>query len=105
MSAKNKNASNDFLDFILAQLAYLPKVRAQAMFGGFGLYSNEFFFAIVHKERFYIKVNADTLSQLKALDMQPFRPSPKQTLKSFYEVPLDILESQQALMQLVPGTV
>lgn len=104
MSAKNKNSANAFLEFVLDQLSFLPGVRAQSMFGGFGLYSNELFFGIVHKDRLYIKGSAHTMSQLKAMGMKPFRPNAKQTLKSFYEVPLDVLESQMALMQLLPGT-
>lgn len=103
MSATNKKTTPEFLDFILAQLAFLPSVRAQAMFGGFGLYSDEIFFAIVYRDRFYLKVNEHSLPQLKALGMKPFRPSAKTTLKSFYEVPLDILESHQAFRTLVSG--
>jgi TfoX/Sxy family transcriptional regulator of competence genes len=29
--------------------------------------------------------------------MQPFRPNPRQTLKSYYEVPVDVLEDHEQL--------
>jgi DNA transformation protein and related proteins len=29
--------------------------------------------------------------------MKPFRPNPKQTLKTYYEVPADILEDRELL--------
>lgn len=31
--------------------------------------------------------------------MKPFRPNVKQTLKSFYEVPVDVLEDAEILTQ------
>ncbi len=103
MSATNRKTTPEFLEFILAQLAYLPMLRAQAMFGGFGLYCDEVFFGIVHRDRFYMKVNEHTLPQLKAMGMKAFRPSAKTTLTSFYEVPLDVLESGETLRALVSG--
>jgi DNA transformation protein len=31
--------------------------------------------------------------------MKPFRPNAKQTLKSFFEVPIDVIEDAEALTQ------
>ncbi len=31
--------------------------------------------------------------------MKPFRPNAKQTLKSFYEVPIDVIEDAEVLAQ------
>lgn len=91
--------SDGFKDFILDQLTDLRGVTARAMFGGYGLYQNTSFFGIIHKGRLYFKVTETTLPRYKEQGMKPFRPNAKQTLKSFYEVPLDVLEDAEALTQ------
>lgn len=93
MSAKN----DGFKDFILDQLTKLDGVAVRAMFGGYGLYQRAKFFGIIHKGRLYFKVTAITISRYKEQGMKPFRPSAKQTLKSFYEVPIDVIEDAEVL--------
>lgn len=81
-----------FKDFVLDQLADLGSVTCRAMFGGYGLYRRAKFFGIIHKGRLYFKVSPSTVKGYQAQGMKPFKPNAKQTLKSFYEVPPDILE-------------
>jgi len=81
-----------FKDFVLDQLSDLHGVTCRAMFGGYGLYCGSVFFGIVHKGRLYFKTNATTASRYREREMKPFRPSAKQTLNTYYEIPLDVLE-------------
>jgi len=83
---------NTFKDFVLDQLDGIEGLRSRAMFGGFGLYSGEAFFAIVFKGRLYFKTGPGTRAQYVERGMKPFRPSAKQSLTSYYEVPLEIIE-------------
>ena len=69
------------------------------MFGGYGLYQKAKFFGIIHKGRLYFKVTATTVPNYKEHGMKPFRPNAKQTLTSFYEVPIDVIEDVEALTQ------
>jgi DNA transformation protein len=62
------------------------------MFGGYGLYRSGSFFGIIHDGRLYFKVSRATLPQYQQHGMTPFRPNAKQTLTSFYEVPIDVIE-------------
>lgn len=62
------------------------------MFGGHGLYRNGTFFAIVYRGRLYFRTSAATQPEYQARGMQRFRPSARQTLRSYYEVPADVLE-------------
>jgi DNA transformation protein len=50
------------------------------------------FFGIVHKSQLYFKTNAATAPRYRERKMKPFRPNAKQTLNTYYEVPVDILE-------------
>ena len=81
-----------FKDFVLDQLRGLDDVEARRMFGGYGLYQDETFFGIIHKDRVYFKIDDSTVSEYRKRKMKPFRPNARQTLKSFYQVPLEILE-------------
>lgn len=88
-----------FKDFVLDQLVDIHTVTARAMFGGYGLYRGTTFFGIIHRDRLYFKVTPETVGHYKSHGMKPFRPNAKQTLKSFYEVPIDIIEDADALTQ------
>jgi len=69
------------------------------MFGGYGLYSGAVFFGIIHKGRLYFKTDDQTRPQYTQSGMKPFRPNPKQTLKNYYEVPPDLLEDSDRLVE------
>ena len=81
-----------FKDFVLDQLSDLQGLTCRAMFGGYGLYCGRVFFGIVQKGRVYFKTNATTALRYRGRMMKPFRPNAKQTLKNYYEVPVDVLE-------------
>jgi DNA transformation protein and related proteins len=88
-----------FKDFVLDQLTDLRGVACRAMFGGYGLYQSGTFFGIIHKGRLYFKVSPETVGRYKEQGMKPFRPNARQTLKSFYEVPVDIIEDAERLTE------
>jgi DNA transformation protein len=88
-----------FKDFVLDQMADLRGVTCRAMFGGYGLYQGGTFFGIIHKNRLYFKVTPKTVDRYKEQGMKPFRPNAKQTLRSFYEVPVDVVENAEELAQ------
>ena len=84
-------------EFVLDQLQGLRQVRALAMFGGHGLYLREAFFGIVHGGRLYLKTDASNRADYVDQGMRPFRPNANQTLQTYYEVPLDVLEDPAEL--------
>lgn len=86
-----------FKDFILDQLGQMADVEARRMFGGYGLYQDEWFFAILHKGRLYFKIDETTVGEYRKRKMRPFRPNPRQTLKSYYQVPVEIIEDADQL--------
>lgn len=86
-----------FKDFILDQLGELDNIEARRMFGGYGLYQDEWFFAILHKGRLYFKIDEATVGEYRRRKMRPFRPSARQTLKSYYQVPVEIIEDADQL--------
>ena len=86
-----------FKDFILDQLADVRGITCRTMFGGFGLYHGEVFFGIINKGQLYFKTDTFTRSAYIQRGMKPFHPNAKQTLKNYYEVPVDVLEDGEQL--------
>ena len=86
-----------FKDFVLDQLTDLDDVEARRMFGGHGLYQDETFFGIIHRGRLYFKIDDTTVAEYRRRKMKPFRPNAKQTLKSYYQVPVEIIEDADEL--------
>ena len=69
------------------------------MFGGYGLYQGERFFGIIHDGRLFLKTGEWTRPEYVARGMLPFRPNPRQVLKSYYEVPADVVEDPERLAE------
>ncbi len=90
---------DDFRDFVLDQLGEWGQLTPRAMFGGVGLYQQDTFFAILYRRRLYFKTDAAARADYEARGMEPLRPSPRQTLKTYYEVPVDVLENQEELVE------
>lgn len=91
--------SDSYKAFVLDQLDSLGIVRCLPMFGGFGFYLEDKFFGIIFRERLYFKTSPTTRKEYVRLGMKPFSPRPRQTLKSYYEVPADILENRERLLE------
>ena len=89
---------DSFVEFVEDQLSGLPDVRSRAMFGGYGFYQRDVFFAIIFKGRLYFKTNARTARDYIKLGMKSFEPKPGQGLKNYYEVPVDVMEDDSKLV-------
>ena len=98
MGPTRRMRKDSFKDFVLDQLSAMPDLTGKTMFGGYGLYHRASFFAIIHKGRLFFKTNDMTQPLYRSRGMQPFRPSARQTLARYYEVPVDILEDPRDLV-------
>jgi DNA transformation protein len=92
---------DSFKEFVLDQLGALPDVRARAMFGAHGLYQGEHFFAILDEGRLFFKTDAQSQADYMARGMGPFTYVSKGKVMtiSYYEVPPDVLEQPQELVE------
>jgi DNA transformation protein and related proteins len=90
---------DSFTDFIIDQLRDVGGVEARKMFGGIGFYSGGNFFGIIDRDRLYFKTDANTALKYLKKKMKPFKPTPKMTLKTFHEVPSEILDNREAITE------
>ncbi len=92
--------SNDFLDYILDQLARWGDVSVKRMFGGAGLYRDGKMFGLVANTVVYLKVDDTNRDKFLLRESSPFKPFPNRpTILSFYQLPEDVLESPEEFIE------
>ena len=92
--------SREYLDYVHDQLSGLGGVSSRRMFGGAGLYCDEFFFALIDDDTLYLRVNDANRADFTTRGMGQFRPyadRPELSM-SYYETPADVLEDAAALV-------
>ncbi|HEV3216900.1 MAG TPA: TfoX/Sxy family protein [Vicinamibacterales bacterium] len=93
-----RKVSSVFKQFVLDQLGDLGDVTARSMFGGVGLYHRGVFFGIIARDVLYLKVDDSTRRDYVRARMKPFKPFPdRPSMKKYYAVPIDVLESPPEL--------
>lgn len=86
-------------EFVEDQLGGLGRVEIRRMFGGAGIYKDGVFFGALHKERLYFKTDEESRAAYISRGMGPFQPTPKQIIKTYYEVPVEVIEDASALVE------
>jgi DNA transformation protein len=86
-----------FLEFVLDQLSRLPALSTRRMFGAIGLYQGEHFFAIIDDGVLYFITDDDTRDRYQSRGLKPFEYSPGKFLRTYYPVPVDVLENDTEL--------
>ena len=64
--------SHGLVEHCLELLAPLGAARSRRMFGGFGLYVDDLFVALILSQRLYLKADALTRAQFQAAGGEPF---------------------------------
>jgi DNA transformation protein len=62
------------------------------------LYVSDVLFALVTRDTLYFKADHRTLTRYLARGTHAFRPSPQQTLRSFYAVPAEVMADEDVLL-------
>lgn len=74
----------------------LGAIRVKAMFGGWGFYCDELFFAIAAEETLYLKADAQSAESFRQAGGEPFRFSYKDgrtETMNYWTVPEEAMES------------
>ena len=89
----------DFVRYVCEHLAPLGQVSARSMFGGWGLYVDDQFCAIVHRDTLYLRVDDMTRADFEARGCGPFKPFPdKATILSYHEAPAEVFEDTAEML-------
>ncbi|MFQ5480895.1 MAG: TfoX/Sxy family protein [Thermodesulfobacteriota bacterium] len=91
--------ADTFISYLLEMLEDLGAVRVKRMFGGYGIYSDDIFFAIVVDNILYIK--ADDLNrqlfEAKGLPRFTYKRKGRDCTMSYYMAPEEALEDKDEL--------
>jgi len=93
------NKTESFTEYVRDQLQELRNVEFRRMFGGHGLYCGPKFFGILFKGRLYFKTDATNRTAYIEHGMQAFQPNARQVLKNYFEVPAEVLEDAEVLVE------
>jgi DNA transformation protein len=91
--------SNDFIEYVIEQLAPFARVTSRRMFGGAGLYADGLFFALIASDSLYFKVDDSNRADYEARGCKPFVPFPEKPELSmnYYDVPAELLDDSEEL--------
>ncbi len=92
--------SKDFLNYVLDLLSPWGEVYTKRMFGGIGLYRDDFAFAMVWRDTVYLKVddtNVDKYIQEGSVQLKPFKS--EVTVPTFYNIPPDVFEDTEQFIE------
>lgn len=92
--------SDEFLSYVLDLFNEWGNVSIRKMFGGAGLYRDGRIFGLIADDIVYLKVDDSNREMFIQAGSSPFKPYPdKDTVMSYYEVPPDILEDPEDLVE------
>lgn len=95
----------EYREFVLEQLGRVAPVTSRAMFGGVGIYSNGFFFALIAGDAVYLKVDDTNRPDFEAAGMGPFYPFDGGKAMQYYELSADLLEDADRLRPWIENAI
>lgn len=91
------SVSNGYRTYIVEQLAALPALSTRRMFGGIGLYSGEWFFALIDDDVLFFKVDDVNRADYVSRRMKAFMPFPDRPSLGYFQVPAEVIEEAEEL--------
>jgi len=99
------SVSDNYRTYIVEQLAALPGLSTRRMFGGLGLYSGEWFFALIDDDVLYFKVDDANRDDYTSRGMKAFMPFPGQPSLGYFQVPPEVIEEAEDLARWAKRSV
>jgi DNA transformation protein len=95
-------SDDDLRDLLVAALDGLP-VRSRRLFGGYGFYLDDRFFAVISEGRLYFRTDDDSRAPYVERGMSPlqprYRPRGPKTVDRNFEVPAGVRNDAGALRE------
>ncbi len=93
---------SEFVEYLIEMLQPLGIIREKSMFGGWGFYADERFFAIVADDAFYVKVDDVSRAEFEARGLNPFRYEVRDQTRAsmdYYELPPEAMDDREILCE------
>ena len=69
---KKSAATDEFVSHVIDCLGEMAPIEARRMFGGWGLYREDVFFALILKDVLYLKTDEQNRAEFDARNLEPF---------------------------------
>lgn len=91
--------SREYADWLQDLLRPLGHIRLRRMFGGYGIYADDVFFAVVLDEQLFIKVDAQTRPTFAAAGLEEwvYEKDGKPVHMNYFRPPEDIYDDEDSL--------
>jgi DNA transformation protein len=98
---------DQYLAYVLEQLAGLGALRSNRMFGGIGLYSRELFFGLIDDDTLFFKTDESNIAPYRERGMPRFMPFPDrpEAVLGYHQVPADVIEDAEQLVEWARASV
>jgi DNA transformation protein len=95
------SVQDQYLAYVLEQLAGLGSLRSNRMFGGIGLYSREIFFGLIDDDTLFFKTDESNIAPYRDRNMSRFMPFPDrpEAVLGYHQVPADVIEDAEQLVE------
>ncbi len=94
------SVGESYKEYVVDQLGKLGFVTVKKMFGGAGLYYDGLIFGLLADDVLYFKVDDSNKLDFERAGMEQFQPfHDKPMVMPYYEVPVDILENSELLVE------
>ena len=89
----------EFVSYLVELMQSIGPVRAQAMFGGHGIFLEQLMFGLVTDSVLYLKVDKENQSHFKArgLEVFSYMKKGKECKMSYYQAPEEALEEAEEM--------
>lgn len=93
------SVSREYADWLQDLLRPLGHIRLRRMFGGYGIYADELFFAVVLDEQLFIKVDAQTRPAFEAAGLEEwvYEKDGRPVHMNYFRPPEDIYDDEDSL--------
>ena len=93
----------EFVQHVVETMRDFGAVRTKAMFGGWGIWRDEVFFALIVDDTLFLKTDAETLPVFRARGLEPFVFEKTQTgekvTTSYVQAPEEALDSPAEMLE------
>lgn len=97
-----EKTKNDFVEHVLDMLREFGPVTAKSMFGGWGLYHEGLFFALIAEDMLYLKVDEENRGDFEAARLEPFVYETKtgdRMVLAYHQAPAEAFDSREVMAQ------
>lgn len=91
--------SDNYLQLVQDQLKGLGEFESKRMFGGVGLFKDGLMFGKIGSDILYLKVDDSNKADFEKYGMAPFYSEKKKKGMPYWQVPAEIIEDAEALVQ------